>query len=500
MVSFAEERFEWWRKTIGLFAGPVVFLFFYILPTPSLSWPAHRLGAILGLILFYWITEAIPIPVTALLGPILCIIFGVAPAKEVLAPFADPVVFLFIGSFILAESMMVHQLDRRFAYSILSRPSVGKSPFRIFFALGAICAFISMWVSNTATTAMMYPIGLGILYTLSEMKGEDKKIFPKKYAVGMMLLVAYASSIGGIGTPVGTPPNLIGIGMIHKLVGLRISFFQWMLFAVPVMMVMYFFLYLLLIKLHPPETKELQGAAEYVQMKLSEMKGWTAGQRNSLIAFLVAVFLWVFPGFLAVIWGTGSQIYQWYNSHFPEGTVALLAASLLFFLPTNWKERKFTLSWKQAVSIDWGTILLFGGGLSLGSLMFSTKLAENLGQSIVHLSGATDLWTITAVSIFSGILISETTSNTASANMVIPVMIAIAKSAGVSPIPPALGACLGASMGFMLPISTPPNAIVYGSGMVPITKMIRAGVMIDFLGFLTIFLGLRILCPLLGLL
>lgn len=180
------------------------------------------------------------------------------------------------------------------------------------------------------------------------------------------------------------------------------------------------------------------------------------------------------------------------------GVVALLAATFLFVLPVSVKDRSFTMTWKRAARIDWGTILLFGGGLSLGRLMFSTGLAEALGHGLTGLSGATGLWSITAVSIFFGIVLSETTSNTASANMVIPVVIAVAQGMGVSPLPPALGACLGASFGFMLPVSTPPNAIVYGSGMVPILTMVRKGILFDIGGFFIILFGLMVLCPLFG--
>jgi sodium-dependent dicarboxylate transporter 2/3/5 len=183
----------------------------------------------------------------------------------------------------------------------------------------------------------------------------------------------------------------------------------------------------------------------------------------------------------------------------PEGVAALVGAALLFLLPVDWKERKFTISWKQATKIDWGTLLLFGGGITLGSLMFDTKLAEVIGTSLLKMSGATSVWGITFGAIFIAILVSETSSNTASANMVVPVMIALAQAAGVNPIPPAIGATLGASWGFMLPVSTPPNAIVYGSGMVPITAMIRAGIFFDILGGLVIWAGLYILLPLVGL-
>jgi sodium-dependent dicarboxylate transporter 2/3/5 len=183
----------------------------------------------------------------------------------------------------------------------------------------------------------------------------------------------------------------------------------------------------------------------------------------------------------------------------PEGVAAVMAASLLFMLPVDWKTREFTISWKQATEIDWGTLLLFGGGSALGSLMFETKLAESIGTSLLKMTGATSVWSITFSAIFIAILVSETSSNTASATMVVPVIIALSQVAGVNPIPPAIGATIGASWGFMLPVSTPPNAIVYGSGMVPITAMLRAGIFFDILGGLVIWICLYFLLPMVGL-
>ena len=354
-----------------------------------------------------------------------------------------------------------------------------------------------MWLSNTATTAMIFPIALGILRALEEI--ENRASF-KKLGTGMMLLVAYAGSIGGIATPVGTPPNLIGIGMIERLIGKRISFFEWMTFALPVTFMMFILLFLLIILLHPPEKKRLSGIRDYIKERRKKLGKWKRGEKNALVAFLIAVSLWILPGFFAVLGKRFSLHFEFFKSHFPEAIVALLAALALFILPTNWKKREFTISWKQAVRIDWETILLFGGGLTLGSLMFSTKLADSIGASHLSLTGAHTQWGITALAIFLGILMSEATSNTASAIMVIPVMIATANSAGVSPLPPALGAYLGASFGFMLPVSTPPNAIVYSSGKIPIAKMIKTGIFFDISDFILIWIGLRLLCPLLKLL
>ncbi|MEO0226036.1 MAG: DASS family sodium-coupled anion symporter [candidate division WOR-3 bacterium] len=502
VISPAEERFEKIRRTIGLFLGPALLIAIDLLPI-NLNPKAHHLAAILSLVIVWWITEAVPIPVTALLGPTLAVIFGVETAKKVFPSFADPVVFLFIGSFILAQAMSRHRLDQRIAYGLLALPGVGSDLRSILFVFGLISVIISMWISNTATTAMLMPIGIGILRTISKVysKENGQEIDPKKlrYSTALMLMAAYGASVGGIGTPVGTPPNLIGIGLINNLLKIKISFFQWMLFAIPLVIIMYIVLYFLLLILHKPEINKIEAVQEFIKEARQRLGPLTPGQRNILIAFLLTVGLWVFPGFIAIFWGSEASVAKWYESHIPEAGAALLGAGILFVLPVNWQKREFTATLRDFTEIDWGTIILFGGGLSLGGLMFSTGLAESLGRAILNITGAHSLWAITAVSIALGIIFSELTSNTASANMVIPVMISLAQAANVNPLIPALGACIGASYGFMLPVSTPPNAIVYGSGMVPITRMIRTGILFDICGFLIIFFGLFLFLPLAGL-
>ncbi len=503
VISPFEEKVESWRQRLSLFLGPLLGLIFLLLPMPGLSRQAHVLAAVIAWIVVWWIGEPVPIPVSSLLGAVLCILSGVADAKTVLAPFADPTIFLFLGSFVMARAMNVHGLDRRFAFGIMSMSWIGDRAWRILFAYGAIAAFISMWISNTATTAMMFPIGLGIITAMSGLleKKSGKKTDPARmrFATGMMLMAAYASSAGGIGTPVGTPPNLIGLAMIEKFTGVKIPFFKWMLFAVPMLLAMYVVLFLMLYALHKPEMPVIAGSREYVRQELARLGPWSRGQKNALAAFLLTVALWVIPGFLAVFWGTASPLAKWYGSRMPEAAAALIGATLLFLLPVNWQKKEFTISWRQALNIDWGTLLLFGGGLSLGNLMFSTRLADHIGQGLLRFSGAESLWGITFAAVFIAIIASETTSNTAAANMVVPVIISLSLAAGVNPVPPALGAILGCSWGFMLPVSTPPNAIVYGSGLVPIVKMIRAGFLFDLAGGLLIWLGLRLLLPLVGL-
>jgi sodium-dependent dicarboxylate transporter 2/3/5 len=502
-LSEKEEAFEKWRNTIGLFLGPLVALAIYMTEMPALSAKAHTLAAILSWIVVWWICEPIPLAMSALFSSVLCVVFGVADAKTVFAAYADPIIYLFLGSFMLAEAMAIHGLDKRFAYGIMSMKFVGNSTGRILLAFGFICAFLSMWISNTAAAAMMFPIALGIVYAMADItaKQTGTQVDPLKlrFGTGMMLMAAYSASAGGIATPVGTPPNLIGIAMIEKFCGVKIAFFHWMSFALPLFLLLFVLLYFLMYFLHKPEVARIEGGTEFVAEQRAQLGRWTRGQKNALLCFLITVTLWLIPGILALLYGETAPITKAYSKMMPEGVAALIGAALLFLLPVDWKEREFTISWKQATKIDWGTLLLFGGGITLGSLMFQTKLAEVIGTSLLEMSGATSVWGITFGAIFIAIIVSETSSNTASANMVVPVMIALAQAAGVNPIPPAIGATLGASWGFMLPVSTPPNAIVYGSGMVPITAMIRAGIFFDILGGLLIWAGLYVLLPMVGL-
>lgn len=500
-LSAAEERFERIRRRAGLLLAPLVFAVVYCFCAP-LKPEGRTLAAILCAVAVLWVCETIPLPATALLGAVLCVTLNVAPARQVLAYFADPIVFLFIGSFMLAQAMMIHKLDRRIALGFLSMPWIEARPGRILAGIGLVTALLSMWVSNTATTAMMLPIALGVLGAMRPVQSQaELRSWP--YATGMMLMIAYAASIGGIGTPVGSPPNLIGIGLIRRATGVEIGFGQWMLLCVPLLAVMAVVLFLLLHLLHPTgyDAGSAETVARYMRSEREALGSWTRGQINTLAAFAVAVILWILPGILSLpLWEQQmAPIAAWLAARLPESIAALIAALLLFLLPTNLRKSEFTLSWEQAARIDWGTILLFGGGLALGSLMFEKGVAHAMGEALSAHLGVSSVWALTGFSIALAIILSEATSNTASANMIIPVVIGIAQSAGVSPLPPALGACLGASYGFMLPVSTPPNAIAYGSGLVRIGAMMRAGIIFDAIGFFIIWAGLRVLCPVLGL-
>ena len=480
------------KKKVGLLGAPALAGLVYLIPFPNLPINAHVLASILAWVVMSWITEALPLAVTSFLGAAFCVVAGLGTAKAVFSAFAHPIIFLFIGSFFLAEAFVVHKVDRRFAVWLLSLKWVNSRPASLFLAMALATAVLSMWISNTAAVAIMVPIALGILSTLRE------KSIPMPYETGVMLLLAYGAAAGGITTMIGTPPNLIGVGLLSQQAGIEVSFFEWFSIGFPLACVMLLLIGGVLIWLHPPPHTFPTLSAQ-VRLLEAEQGLWTRGQRNTCLALGLAIGLWIGPGMLAIILGQDAELVLWLNARIPKEIAPVIAAGLLFILPVNFRAREYTLTWAQAKNINWGTILLFGGGLAFGHLMVETGLAKIIGQGLVRVFGGETLWSLTAVAIGAALVLTEIASNTASASMLVPVVIAIAQAAGVSPVPPVLGVCLAASLAFVLPVSTPPNAIVYGTGLVPIQNMLRAGILLDILGALFVWMTLWLLCPLLGL-
>jgi sodium-dependent dicarboxylate transporter 2/3/5 len=504
-LSPAEERFEKGRRTIGLFLAPVVLVVMMLLP---LDLPSNQqtLAACLLFVIVLWISEAVPIPIGGLLGVGMIVLLGGASADDVLAPFGNSTVFTFIGAFILAAAMLKHGVARRFAFRILSLPGVGRSTNRVIIAFGLITCLLSAFVSNTATVAMLLPTALGILAVIANLMQErgigthEGRIDATRLRVGvaLMLMLAYGASVGGLLTPVGSPPNLIGRDIIEQATDTEITFAEWMGMAIPICAAMFVVLAVILLLLNKPEIKELSGIEEYVAEERARLGKLSRAEKNTLIAFAVTVSCWILPGILAVVFGETSSVYVDTYARLDEGIVAILGASLLFLLPVDWKRREFTLNWSDAASIDWGTIVLFGTGIILGTLLEETGLAETVGTGASEALGLSTTFAITAFAVMLAIVVSETTSNTASAAVVVPIVLPIAMAANVDPFVPGLAATFAASFGFMLPVSTPQNAIVYGSGVVPITKMIRSGFSFDIIGAILILLILPLMVTIVG--
>jgi sodium-dependent dicarboxylate transporter 2/3/5 len=480
-------QFDRVRHIVGAIGGPLCALLVYFASIPSLDPTQHTLLAIMTLVCLWWITEPVPIPVTSLLGPVLCVVCGVVGVTDAFKSFASPIIFLFMGGFILAGAMVKYGLDKRFAYRILSLKIVSSSPTRIFLALGVAAMICSGWISNTATAAMMLPIALGLLETMRDMESADGKkvdLDNSKFATGLMLMTAYSCSIGGVLTPIGTPPNLIMIGFLDSMAGIQVSFFEWMSWGAIAMLAYFVIAAIVLHFQYPANVKRIEGASEMIEQKRSELGPMGKGAHVTMFAFATAVVLWVLPGILSIAFGSDSAITTTYNAILPESVVALIAALILFVVPVDYKRHQGAITWSDAThSIDWGTLILFGGGLSMGTMLYSTGLSSWIGDGVLAMLGGSPSEPVfIAVFCVLSLLMSELTSHTAATNMIGPLAITTAISAGMNPIPVSVGVALSASLGFMLPVSTPPNAIVYATGHVPITKMIKSGFIIDVVG------------------
>jgi sodium-dependent dicarboxylate transporter 2/3/5 len=292
---------------------------------------------------------------------------------------------------------------------------------------------------------------------------------------------------------VGTPTNIFGLGRIEDLLNIDVPFFKWCLIGVPAVAILFLFLFAYLNYFCPAGVRRIEGCQEMLEREKQALGPWTVGQRSTLIAFLVTVTLWVTPGIVALVTRPKSPLYDFVNYLMPESVAALLGAALLFLLPGERDGRAIT--WKEAVDIDWGVILLYGGGVALGRLAEQTGLATVVGESLTHMLPLSSGLTILIAAVVVATMVSETTSNTASATVVVPLVISLAQSAKVDPFEPALGATMACSLGFMLPVSTPCNAIVYGSGYVPLGRMVRYGILLDLAGMVIIIGLVRLLGP-----
>lgn len=430
-----------------------------------------------------WMTELLPLPVTALLIPVAASWFQLLTPTVAFAQFGNQILFLFLGSFLLAQALEKHQLDKRMAYWLLSKPFVSKSPEITIVVLALLSWVLSMWISNTATTAMMIPLCLGISRSLSTTWSEsDRKSIEKR----LLFSSAFAASIGGMATPVGSPPNLLAMEFLNQK-GIAISFGKWMTWGIPISFAMLVVLICLLRWRFPITAKHSKGVHQSFSKQLHDLGTMSRTEYFIITTFLLTVFLWILPDLLNLL-----SIKNEIASRLPMGAVALLGASLLYILPD--KEDSI-LTWEDSKAIDWGTILIFGGGLCLGKILDSSGLAAQIG--IALFSPNLSYWTIGILCIFVGIIVSEFSSNTAATTLLVPII--IAQFDGTSAIISLVVAtAFGASFGFMLPVSTPPNAIIFGTGKIPLKEMIKTGSCFDVIGGILVALFLLGLYPLLG--
>lgn len=449
------------RRKVGLVLTPALFVAAWFAPF-GLEPRAQRLAAVFAAVVVAWVTEVIPISVTALLiGPVM-VLLGITDSRTAFAPYADPLIFLFIGGFFIARAMTRHGLDRRIARSLMHLRLVRGSPVRMRMAFMMTAVVLSMWISNTATAAILVPILLGTLPEDDEANS------------GSVLAVAYAASVGGMGTLIGSPPNFITVRFLEQQTGRQVDFVQWMGIGLPTALVFVVAIGFALQWLAPPSSTETS-----VTLTASP---WSRGERVTAFCFGLAVVGWTVPGIMRAVGAPGAEAV---GRALPIGAVAILAAAPLFLIVDE-DAKTPVLPWHDAVRIDWGLILLFGGGLSLGAQMFQTGLAAAMSQWFLAVTGITSLWGLTAALIVFTVFFTEACSNTASSNMIVPLAIAAAVELGVSPLPPALAVGLAASCAFMLPIATGPNAVAYGTGLIELPQMMRIGFVLNIVAVLTL--------------
>ncbi len=463
------------HKKIGLFLAPVVFgILLLISPPAPLSQEAWGVLALAAFMLIWWVTEAVPLAVAALLPMILLPMLGVQTMKEAAAPYANPIVFLFMGGFMLAVAMERWNLHRRIALNIVG--FVGTNANRIVLGFMLATALLSMWISNTATTIMMLPIATSVIQLLTSEDGKYPAKGIRNFALTLMLGIAYAANIGGTATLIGTPPNVVFAGFMSETYNLEISFATWMLFALPLAAVLLVITYFVNVRLlFPNGLGQFSGAADLIKSEVQRLGKLSKGEKRTLVIFVCTALSWIFRAQL--------------NQFFPflalsDATIALIATIALFVVPVNFDKTEYILEWKDTSKLAWGILLLFGGGLSLAAALAKVGLIELVGQQFSGLENTSFLVIIglAAISLF----LTEIMSNVALVTVFLPVVAGIADAANIAPLEVTIPVTLAASYAFMLPMSTPPNAIVFASGKLSVSNMVRAGIILNLIAILLI--------------
>ncbi len=466
-------------KQIGRVAGGGALLVVLTVPSPGgLSPEAWHTAGVGLLMAIWWITEALPIPATALVPLVAFPLLGIGDIQDAAAPYANPLIFLFLGGFLIAVAMQTWNLHRRIALSIVQR--VGVQPRRIVIGFILASAFLSMWVSNTATALMMLPIGLSIIRltddsvnqanSAADADGEGGQVVekaPRHFALVLLLSIAYACNVGGVGTLVGTPPNALLAGFMLETYGVSVGFAQWMVVGLPVVAIGLPLVYGVLTWVYPIGLDVIPGGRALIREELGRLGAMSDAEKKVALVF----------GGTALLWITRPLLTDWVPGLSDAG-IAMAAGLVLFLVPTSTGAQRALLRWEDAEDLPWGVLILFGGGLSLANAISSTGLAAWMGESVAGLGGWPAVLIVLAT-VALVVFLTEITSNTATTAAFLPILASVAVGVGQSPLLLAAPAALGASCAFMLPVATPPNAIVYGSGRLSIPEMSRAGLWLN---------------------
>ncbi|MEJ5173025.1 MAG: SLC13 family permease [Hydrogenothermaceae bacterium] len=476
------KRFD--SKIIYIIASIVIPVIFFF--TSSLQYEPKITLSIMIFCLILWISEIAPLSVVGLLGVVLTVFFGVNDIKNAFSGFSNPVILLMIGSFILANAINKYGLDKRISLYILSVDIFSKSPFTMLVGLTIITFLLSMWLSNTATTAMMLPIAIGILSLIKE-ESHGYRTFASMF----LLAVGYSASLGGIGTLIGSPTNLVGVGFL-KEAGKDITFLEWSIFSLPIALSAFFAL-ILYVKYktrnfsYNISTQMLKSIINSEKAKLPKI---TFSEKVVGLIFGLTVILWILPSLLSII--GYRELSKIFLNIMPESYVAIFTVSLLFLIPQNSQTFKPILSGEDLKNIDWDTVLLFASGLSLGKVIENSGLGKIIGDIFSGYFQDVNILIFFIALIFFIIVATEIISNTATAITFIPIVIHSLQAVNVDITYPVMATIIAASFAFVLPISTPPNAIVYGTKLIPIKTMIKTGIILDIIGGVIIFIFLNL--------
>jgi sodium-dependent dicarboxylate transporter 2/3/5 len=464
------------HRLVGLILGPALAAAVFVSPAPAaLSQQGWWIAGVAVWMAVWWMTEALPLAVTAILPLVLFPFLSVRSIDATAPSYAHPLIFLFLGGFLLARAMHVWGLDRRLALNVLR--IAGSSSRNIIAGVMAVTAFLSMWVSNTATTMVMLPIGLSIVTTLSE--GEDQQA--QSVAPALLLGIAYAATIGGMGTLVGTPPNALFAAFMADSYGVEVDFFRWMLIGVPVVLVLLPIAWLVLTRLaFRIEARESPHAASAIREQLAELE--PISRAECLVAGLMLTVAMCWIGRPLIVAAA-----PWLR--LTDAGIAMTGAVLLFLLPVDLGRGRFLLTWQEAAAIRWDVLILFGGGLALAAAIGESDLADWMGAQLGALRALPFVVLLLAVGVLM-VFVGELASNTAMAAVFLPVAGATALALGEPVHVLTLPVALFATLGFMLPVATPPNAVIFGSGAVEIRHMLRAGAVLDIVGILIVALAI----------
>jgi sodium-dependent dicarboxylate transporter 2/3/5 len=469
----APERYQ----LVGRILGPAIFALMlatdqYQAVMPVQAWHAAAVGLWMAI---WWATEAIPVPVTAFLPLVLFEPLGITSLRDAAAPYANPIIFLFLGGFIMALAMERWNLHRRVALAILDR--TGTDGRRLIGGFMFVCALLSMWMTNTSTTMMLLPIVLSVIAVFRDNIADLSDKARSDFQIALLLGLAYAASIGGLATLVGTPPNALLIGYMAENYGIEISFARWMLVGIPVTVIMLPAAWFILTRwLYPVNIPANDAVDEHLHKLRENMGPMTSAERRVAIIFGTVIFCWMLRG----------PITGWLGiSGVSDPGIVMTAAVLLFVLPSGSTDQPQLMSWQDASRLPWGVLILFGGGLSLAAAVSNTGLALWLGESLAPLNAfGAALLIVAAVALV--IFLTELTSNLATTATLLPVIGAIAIQAGMPPLMLTVPITIAASCAFMLPVATPPNAIVFATGQLSIPQMIKAGLVLNLFAIIMI--------------